>query len=310
MVRCSISRFIYNLIPLRLFLQSCERCCDRGVAGSAALFVIAAPRGDVTDSREHLGCPYCYGGLAIPFPGLLWHFSPSVPHCCWKQKLLSNFQTQSSALWASAGRTGSTSLAAAALASCLPWIGTSRDCLSLPVSLSWRSQPGSWKSCVCNCCAWQRICFCCKPWFCYPGYVCSSYLLSALGRWMFCLFSVYWRVVNSTNLLKVPKDPVYLSVFCCLFNLTVFILSHPGAVNCCSEVSFSVCFWNTNSLFFVVPVLMLTPYVFFDFPFANRPHLVTQCTTWGLGVSWGSRTPLACVSLHSCAQIMSSLVSA
>lgn len=164
-----------------------------------------AASGDVTDSREHLGCPYCYGGLAVLFPGLLWHFSPSVPRCCWKQKLLSNFQTQSSALWASPGRTGSTSLAAAALASCLPWIGTSRDCLSLPVSLSWRSQPRSWKSCVCNCWAWQRICCCCKPWFCYPGYVCNSYLLSALGRWMFYLFSVYWRVVNATNLLKYQR---------------------------------------------------------------------------------------------------------
>lgn len=164
-----------------------------------------AASGDVTDSREHLGCPYCYGGLAVLFPGLLWHFSPSVPRCCWKQKLLSNFQTQSSALWASPGRTGSTSLAAAALASCLPWIGTSRDCLSLPVSLSWGSQPRSWKSCVCNCWAWQRICCCCKPWFCYPGYVCNSYLLSALGRWMFYLFSVYWRVVNATNLLKYQR---------------------------------------------------------------------------------------------------------
>lgn len=164
-----------------------------------------AASGDVTDSGEHLGCPYCYGGLAVLFPGLLWHFSPSVPRCCWKQKLLSNFQTQSSALWASPGRTGSTSLAAAALASCLPWIGTSRDCLSLPVSLSWRSQPRSWKSCVCNCWAWQRICCCCKPWFCYPGYVCNSYLLSALGRWMFYLFSVYWRVVNATNLLKYQR---------------------------------------------------------------------------------------------------------
>lgn len=139
------------------------------------------------------------------FLGLLWHFSPRVPRCCWKQKLLSHFQSQSSALWASTGRTGSTSLAAAALASCLPWIGTSRDCLSLPVSLSWRSQPRSWKSCVYNCCACQRSCLCCKPWFCYPGYVCSSYLLSASGRWIFYLFSVYWRVVNSTNLLKYQR---------------------------------------------------------------------------------------------------------
>lgn len=229
-------------MPPRLLLHSCEKCCDRGFVGSVALFVITVPWGDVTDSRDHLGCPYCYGVLAIPFPGLLWHFSPSVPHCCWKQKLLSNFQTQSSALWASAGRTGSTSLAAATLASCLPWIGTSRDCLRLPVTLSWRSQPRSWKSCVCNCCAWQRNCFCCKPWFCYPGYVCSSYLLSALGRWMFCLFSVYWRVVKSTNLLKYQR-----TLFTFQFSVVYLILLFPSwvireltPVNWCSEVSLCV----------------------------------------------------------------------
>lgn len=172
-----------------------------GFAGSAGSFVIAAIQGDVANCREHLGCPYCYGGPAIPFLGLLWHLSPSAPCCCWKQKLLSNFQTQSGALWASAGRTGSTSLAAAALASCLPWIGTSRDCRSLGVGLSWRPQPGSRNSRARNCCIWQRILLCWKPRFCCPAYVCSGYLVSALGRWMWCLFSVYWRVVNSTNLL-------------------------------------------------------------------------------------------------------------
>lgn len=193
---------------------------DRGFTGSTVLFVIAVIQGDVTDWWEHLGCPYCYGGPAIPFLGLLWHLSPSAPHCCWKQKLLSYFQTQSGALWASAGKTGSTSLAAVALASCLPWIGTSRDCRRLRAGLSWRPQPRSWNSCACNCCVWQRIRFCCKPWFCYPRYVCSSYLLSVLGRWM-VLFVV--SVLEGGTLYKfiiVSKDNVHLSIFCYLFNLT------------------------------------------------------------------------------------------
>ena len=187
--------------------------------GSTVSFVIAVTQGDVTNWREHLGHPYCYGSPAIPLLGLLWRGSPSAPRCCWKQKLLSDFQTPSGALWACAGKTGSTSLAAVALALCLPWIGTSRDCHSFRSGLSWRPQPRSWNPCVCNCCAWQRIRSCCKPRLCYPMYVCSSYLLSALGRWMCYLFAVYWRVVNSTNLLKYqriqftfPFSVVYLNL--------------------------------------------------------------------------------------------------
>lgn len=121
---------------------------DQGFTGSAVSFVTAVIQGDVTNWQEHLGCPYCYGGPVIPFQGLLWQLSPSAPRCCWKQKLLSNFQTQRGALWASAGKTGSTSLAAVALASCLPWIGTSRDCRSLGAGLRWRPQPRSWNSCA------------------------------------------------------------------------------------------------------------------------------------------------------------------
>lgn len=129
MVRCSISRVIYNLITLRVFLHS-EQCCEIQASQEApCCFVIAVTQGGVTKWWEHLGCTHCDGGPVIPFLGLVWHLSLSAPHCCWKQKLLSNFQTQSGALWASAGKTGSTSLAAEALASCLPWIGTSRDLL-------------------------------------------------------------------------------------------------------------------------------------------------------------------------------------
>lgn len=132
MVRCSISSFIYNLIPPRLFLHLMTEVLQEAWRrlSSQCLGVMSLTH------RSIWGVPAVMVAWQYSFLDSFWHFSPRVPHCCWKQKLLSNFQTQSSALWASTGRTGSTSLAAAALASCLPWIGTSRDCLRLPVSLS------------------------------------------------------------------------------------------------------------------------------------------------------------------------------
>lgn len=119
---------------------------DQGFTGSTLLFVITVIQSDVTNWQEHLGCLHCSGGPAVPFLGLLWHLSPSARRYRWKQKLLSSFQTQSGALWASAGKTGSTSLAAVALASCLPWIGTSVGCSSLWAGLSRRPQAQVLKS--------------------------------------------------------------------------------------------------------------------------------------------------------------------
>ena len=201
MVRCSRSSSIYNLITLRV---SCTP------VSSVVRSRLRRKRCVVRHRSDSGWCHHLTGAFGVsvllwwPCDTLSWTplaSTPSAPRCCWKQKLLSSFQTRSGALWASTGKTGSTSLAAVALASCLPWIGTSRDCHSLWAGLSWRPQPRSWNSCACNCCVWQRIRFCCKPRFCYPRYVCSSYLLSALGRWMCYLLSVYWRVVNSTDLL-------------------------------------------------------------------------------------------------------------
>lgn len=121
--------------------------------------------------------------LWYPFSSFFGIF-PQVLHSVAGSKSFWAISKQSGALWASTEKTGSTSLAAAALASCLPWIGTSRDCWSLWACLNWRLQPRSWNSCVCNCCVWQRTRFCCEPRFWYPRDVCGTYLLSALGRWM------------------------------------------------------------------------------------------------------------------------------
>lgn len=199
--------------------------------GSAVLFIIAVIQGNVANWWERLGCPYWRGGPAIPFLGLLWHLSPSTQHCCWKQKLLSNFQTQSGALWAGTGKTGSTSLAAVALAPCLPWIGTSRDCRSLGAGWSWRPQRRSWNPCACICCVWQRIRCCCNPRFCYPRYVCSSYLFVCVGKVDVLFVAGVLEGGNLYKFLVISKDSVYLSIFCYLFDHTAVNLSHLGAVN-------------------------------------------------------------------------------
>lgn len=127
---------------------------------------------------------------------------------------------------------------------------------------------------------------------------------------MFCLFSVYWRVVNAANLLKYQRilftfqfSVVYLIL---LFSSWVIQGHLTGALKC----PVSVFLKYQLHILYCACSLILTPKGLCDFPFADSLHLVTQCirsTTCGLGVSWGSRTPLACVSLHSCAVNVSNL---